>query len=76
MGFIISGKEIKVNPGKINTIRDRPEPKNSKQVETVLGLFQFYSRFIPDFANHSKILYNLVKKKLQYFKTEFHCCFC
>lgn len=70
LGFIISGKEIKVNPGKINTIRDRPEPKNSKQVETVLGLFQFYSRFIPDFANYSKILYNLVKKDVPWNWTE------
>ena len=68
--FIISGKNIKVNPEKINTIKDRPEPKNAKQVEVVLGLFQFFSRFIPDFAKNSKCLYNLIKKDVTWDWTE------
>ena len=41
----------------------RPEPRNSKEVEMMLGLFQFFRRFIPDFAENSKCLYNLVKKE-------------
>ena len=36
----------------------------------MLGLFQFYSRFIPDFATNSKILYNLVKKGVPWEWTE------
>ena len=70
LGFIISGNKIKVNPDKINTIRDRPEPKNAKQVEVILGLFQFYSRFIPEFAENSKCLYNLIKKDVAWNWTE------
>jgi len=62
LGFIISGKEIRINPEKINTIKNRLEPKNAKQVESVLGLFQFLSRFIPEFAEKSKCLYALIRK--------------
>ena len=66
LGFIISGAKIRVNPEKISTIRNRPEPTNAKQVEVILGLFQFYSRFINHFAEKAKCLYNLTKKDVEW----------
>ena len=66
LGFVISGNEVKINPEKIKTIAERPEPRNSKEIEMMLGLFQFFSRFIPDFAENSKCLYNLVKKETEW----------
>ena len=62
LGFIINGKEIKINPLKIATVRDRPEPRNGKEIEVMLGLFQFFSRFIDKFAEKAKCLYELTKK--------------
>ena len=56
LGYVVSGNSIKINPLKIATIRDRPEPKNAKEVQQVLGLFNFYRRFIENFAEISKPL--------------------
>ena len=53
--------KVKINPEKIDTIRNRAEPKTAKEVEVMMGLFQFYSRFIDKFAENSKCLYNLTK---------------
>ena len=62
LGYVVSGNIVKINPNKIATIKDRPEPKNAKQVQQALGLFNFYRRFIDNFAEKSKILYNLIQK--------------
>ena len=62
LGYVVSGNTVKINPNKIATIKDRPEPKNAKQVQQALGLFNFYRRFIDNFAEKSKILYNLIQK--------------
>lgn len=66
LGYIVSGSEIKINPEKIATIRDRPVPKTIKQVQQCLGLFNFYRRFIEDFAEKSKPLYNLLNKDVKF----------
>ena len=70
LGFVVSGKEVKINPDKIKTITERSEPKNAKEIEVMMGLFQFYSRFIDNFAEKSKCLYNLIKTGVQWDWTE------
>ena len=66
LGYIVSGSKISINPDKIITIRDRPEPKNAKQVQQALGLFNFYRRFIDKFASKSRCLYELIKKEVKF----------
>ena len=66
LGYVVSGNSIKINPLKIATIRDRPEPKNAKEVQQVLGLFNFYRRFIENFAENSKPLYSLIAKNTKF----------
>ena len=62
LGYIVSGHQISINPTKIITIKNRPIPRNAKQVQQALGLFNFYRRFIDNFAEKSKCLYDLIKK--------------
>jgi hypothetical protein len=66
LGFKVSGNHLRINPDKIATIADRPEPTNVKQVQQCLGLFNFYRRFIDDFAERSKSLYALIKKDVKW----------
>ena len=66
LGFIISGDKVKINPEKIETIRKREDPKNAKEIEVMMGLFQFYSRFIDKFAENSKCLYNWIKTDVKW----------
>jgi len=68
--WLVSGKKVSINPDKIVTIKNRPEPKNAKQVQQALGLFNFYRRFIDKFAEKSKPLYKLIQKDVKFEWTE------
>jgi len=70
LGYVVSGTHVKINPDKIITIKNRPEPSNAKQVQQCLGLFNFYRRFIPNFAAMSKPLYKLIEKGAKFIWTE------
>jgi len=48
--FIVSGQSIRVDPAKAQDIVDWPRPKNQKEVQQILGLWNFYRRFIPNCA--------------------------
>jgi len=50
LGFIVSGKTIQMDPAKAQDIVDWPRPKNQKEVQQVLGLWNLYGRFIPNYA--------------------------
>src|SRR5262245_38192266 len=43
-------------------MRNLPVPKNLKNVQEVMGLFQYYKVFVPDFARIAAPLYELLKK--------------
>ncbi len=70
LGYVISGLKVSINPNKIITIKNRPQPKNAKQVQQAIGLFNFYRRFIDKFAEKSKCLYELIKKDAVFNFTE------
>jgi hypothetical protein len=50
LGFIVSGKTIRMDPTKAQDIVNWPRPKNQKEVQQILGLWNFYRRFIPNYA--------------------------
>jgi len=50
LAFIVSGKNIRMDPAKAQDIVDWPRPKNQKEVQQILRLWNFYRRFIPNYA--------------------------
>jgi hypothetical protein len=60
LGYIVSGSNIAIDPKKTATIRDRPSPKNVKQLQQALGSFNWLRTFIPNFAHAAKPLYALI----------------
>src|SRR5262245_26900939 len=46
LGHEISGDGIKTDPEKIRVMQELPEPKNLKNVQEVMGLFQYYKSFV------------------------------
>jgi hypothetical protein len=50
LGFIVNGEEIKMDPEKAKDIVNWPHPTNQKEVQQFLGLWNFYRRFIPNYA--------------------------
>jgi len=50
LGFIVNGRELKMDAEKPKDIVDWPRPMNQKEVQQILGLWNFYRRLIPNYA--------------------------
>ena len=66
LGFIASGKRVLLDQNKVKTLSSLPNPKNVKQLQSQLGLFDYFSRFIPKFATIAAPLYALTRKERKF----------
>ena len=48
LGYIIDSNGLHPSPQKVKAIVEAPSPTNIKQLESYLGVFNFYRRFIPN----------------------------
>ena len=62
LGHLISPEGIQPLPGKLESIRNVPAPKNPKEVKQSLGLAGYYLKFVPRFSNLSRPLTWLTHK--------------
>ena len=62
LGHLISDEGIQPLPEKLESIARMPIPKNAKQVKQFLGLVGYYRKFVPRFADISRILTKLTRK--------------
>ena len=60
------------DPNKIKAIHLMPSPKNVTQVQSLLGLVNYYRKFIKDFADICGPLYNLTKHGVEFKWTLLH----
>ena len=70
LGHVFSKDGIQTNPSKIAAVNSYPVPKTVKQVRAVLGLTEFYRKFIPSFGEIAQPLYNLLNKEKRFHWTE------
>ena len=64
LGHLISADGIQ--PEKLESIAKMPAPRNPKEVKQFLGLVGYYSRFVPRFADISRVLTHLTKKDVEF----------
>jgi hypothetical protein len=62
LGFIVSHREIEVNPEKIKVILDISRPNDLKDVQRLTGYVAAMSRFISRLGEKAMPLYKLMKK--------------
>lgn len=62
LGHRITKSGFLPDPEKVDAIRNRAKPTNSKQLVSFLQMCSWYRRFIPEFARISKPLSTLTKK--------------
>ena len=70
LGHILTPTGIKVNPAKIDIIRNYPVPTNVSKLRSFLGLINFYRRFVRDNAKITHPLYELLGKDVPYLWTQ------
>ena len=56
IGFLIDENSIRLNPRKIDSIINMPQPTNVKQLQSFLGAVNYYSKFIQNMADIAKHL--------------------
>ncbi|XP_036142872.1 uncharacterized protein LOC118645594 [Monomorium pharaonis] len=62
LGHIISKDGIAPDPGKLQAIKDFPEPRKVKDIQSFIGLAGYYRKFISDFSKIAKPMTKLIKK--------------
>jgi len=63
-GHLIASGERRVDPAKVETIRQLRDPETKKQVRQLIGLFSFFREYIPNFAEYAKPLTDLTLKRI------------
>lgn len=71
LGHIISRDGIRTNPKKIEAVKNFPRPKNMKELQSFLGLCNYYRRFVKSYSHIAKPLTRLCKKEEPFIWTEF-----
>lgn len=62
LGFLLTKDGVKIDPAKIEAIRSLKPPTDVAGLQHVLGLFQHYARFYPQFAGLAVPLTDLLQK--------------
>ena len=66
LGFIITPDGMKANPEKVESILKFPEPRNIKQLQSFLGLCNFYRKFQKNYAHITSKLSVVLQKNKQW----------
>lgn len=71
-GMVFSSEGVEPDECKIKAIKEAAKPSTVGEVRSILGLMNYCSRFIKDYANLSKPLYELTQNKIKSFWMDSH----
>ena len=66
LGFFLGGGHIYPDADKVKAMRELPEPRKIRELRGCLGLFQFYSRFVPRYTEKVINLQELTRKGVKW----------
>ena len=65
-GQIFSGEGTRPDPKRVADLKNAPKPSNTQEVRSLLGLANYTSKYIPDFATITAPLRELTKKNAKF----------
>ena len=66
LGHIVGRNGLKVDPKKVEVVKDWPTPKDVTQVRQFLGLTNYFRKFIQDYSALASPLMDLTKKGIEF----------
>nr|CDJ88909.1 RNA-directed DNA polymerase (reverse transcriptase) domain containing protein [Haemonchus contortus] len=72
LGHVVDNDGLRTDPGKVEKIRDYPQPTNLSQLRTFLGMTGYYRKFILRYAQIAQPLYDLTSTKTPFLWTGAH----
>ncbi|XP_062575345.1 uncharacterized protein K02A2.6-like [Saccostrea cucullata] len=69
-GFIVSKEGIKPSPKKLEAIRNMEDPKSKKELQTWLGIVNYYRKFVPNMSTLSGPLTHLLAQDVTWTWTQ------
>ena len=71
-GSIYTTTGIRPDPKKVEDVRHMPTPQDKDDLQRMLGLFTYLAPYIPNYADRSSILRDLLKKNVPFLWQEDH----
>ena len=62
LGHLLSEKGIGIDPQKAEALANCPVPTSKEELQSFLGLINFYNSFVKDFSSLTAPLYDMLKK--------------
>ena len=72
LGHVFDHNGIHPSAEKIRAIVEAPSPSNLKEVQSFIGICNFYHRFVRNFSDRFQPLYDLLKKDVKFNWTDAH----
>lgn len=72
LGYLLNRDGLQPDPDKFKPILDAPEPETQEALHSILGSLQYYSRFLPSFADLAAPLFELCRKDAEFRWTNTH----
>ena len=66
LGLIVGAEGIKMDPAKVETIREWPTPERLRDVRAILGFANFYRRFIKGYSEFIRPMTLLTRKERKF----------
>uniref|UniRef100_A0A158P5H3 RNA-directed DNA polymerase n=1 Tax=Tetranychus urticae TaxID=32264 RepID=A0A158P5H3_TETUR len=66
LGHLVSGQSIRPDPKKVEALKNLPYPRNVRELQSILGCYNYFSRYIPNFSTLAAPLYRLISKEKRF----------
>ncbi|CAC5361630.1 Retrovirus-related Pol polyprotein from transposon 17.6 [Mytilus coruscus] len=66
LGHLISSKGIQPPPERLQAIKDYPSPKSVKELRRVVGLLNWFRKYIPNFSSEIEPMTKLLRKNMKF----------
>ena len=66
LGYIVSEKGLKMDPSKVKSILEWPKPQSVKDIQSFLGLANFYRKFVRDYSRIAQHLTDATRKDVPF----------